>query len=233
MTFWDVAQAAMRWKLVTIAVLALTVNAGALVVATPGVYWGQVSVVVLLPQSSGLPNAFEATQTNAIIMAGVLVKEVDARSSAQVSSPDVTIAGQGVRRGSLVRQVNTGGQWTNNFDQPVLVVEAAGPSAQAVSRELQINVGRIRDALKRRQDAAGVPDSGRFTMAVSPTEAVIHHGNGHPTAAVLVTMLLGIGGLVSALILLEIRRIATEAAAMPSNTSFEAATASWMTRVGR
>ncbi len=206
MTLSDIVRASVRLWPVTLlgALLTLVVCVG--VASRPAVYWGQVNVVILLPQSASLPNAFRATQTNAIFMAGIIEREVGGGRTAQVASNDVTIVGQGITDGSRVRLVNNGGQWVSNFDQPVLNVEAAAATPDEVSRRLDQMVDRIQAALKRRQDMAHVAPGVRFSTTTSPAAVVIREERGRLTAALTVTVLMGLGVTTSSLVLLDMRR---------------------------
>ena len=45
----------------------------------------------------------------------------------------MTLVDQGVYDGAQIRQPNYGGQWSNNFTEPVLEVQASGASPDASS----------------------------------------------------------------------------------------------------
>lgn len=206
MTVWDLLRAGSRFWLATLTGALLTVLAGVLIVSAPGVYWAQIEVIFVTPGSDSAPNTFSVTQTSAIVMAGIIQREIAGGPGATSVSDDVTIVGQGIRDGAWVRLVNSGGQWANNFDRPALDVQAVAATPGEVSRRIDAIVRRIDAALLRRQEEVGVPPGQRFTTTTSPRSVVVRQGEGHRELALVVTVLLGFGMTMTAVSLLEVRR---------------------------
>ena len=108
------------------------------------------------------------------------------------TSIDVTLLDQGVYNGEQVRLPNNGGQWATNFNQPVLDVQASGPSRAIVQQRIDGMVQEIEQILERRQDEAAVSPANRIAVAFSPPEIQIRYVRGDTKRAVLVTSALGL-----------------------------------------
>jgi len=174
--------------------------------ALPSVYWAQLDVVVLVPKANERQNTLRLQPMSAIMLAGVVQRDVAGPpNGGMVVSDDVTIVGQGLQHGSWVRLANSGGQWANNFDRPVLDVQAVAATPQEVRRLVEKAVDDIDETLGRRQDEAGVAPALRFTTLMSPSDLVIQHGTGQRSLAVATTSLLGLGLTASAVAYLGAR----------------------------
>ncbi|MET0447770.1 MAG: hypothetical protein ABWX74_12465 [Aeromicrobium sp.] len=186
-----------RWYVVALGVVLL---AGALhvVASRPGVYWAQVDVVILAPKSTRFPNVIEQTSQSIIAMAGLVERDVNKGvEEPATASASASLAGMGVRDGYLVRLPNSGGQWANNFDRPVVDVQVVGPDETVVRARLVALVDDVERALAARQTADGVAPKNRITASSTPAAAPVFYMDGNPKKALLVTLLLG-GGLISA-----------------------------------
>lgn len=182
-----------RWY---VALLGLALLAGTLhvVASRPGVYWTQVDVVILAPKSARYPNVIEQTSASLIAMAGLVEREVNRGVHAPATaSAAVTLAGEGVRDGHTVTLPNSGGQWADNFNRPVVDVQVVGPSEASVRRRLDELVVRVERTLAERQEADGVPPVTQITASSAPTAAAVLHLQGHRRKAVAATLLLGAG----------------------------------------
>jgi len=197
-TVWDLCTAAGRYWVLTLVGLTLTLGAGLWVRALPSVYWAQLDVLVLAPEADEFQNTLRLQPMSAIMLAGVVQRDVAGPpGGGMVVSDDVTIVGQGVEHGSWVRLANSGGQWANNFDRPVLDVQAVASTPQEVRRLVDDMVGTIDEALRARQAQAGVAPALRFTTLTSPSGLVVRHGTGQRGLAVATTSFLGLGFTVS------------------------------------
>lgn len=163
------------------------------VVSTPATYWAQANVVILTPTPPGGVNTFQVTQTDAITMASVVQRELAGHASTRVAADDVSIVGQGLREGSWIRLVNNGGQWANNFDQPVLDVQAVGRTRQDAAQQMTAALNGVERALLRRQQAAGTAEERRYTATVSPPNVAINVSRGYRGRALAAMVLLGGG----------------------------------------
>ncbi len=206
MTVWDLGAAARRYWVLTLFGLAMTLGAALWVRSLPFVYWAQLDVLVLAPEADEFQNTLRLQPTSAIMLAGVVQRDVAGPpGGGMVVSDDVTIVGQGVKHGSWVRLANSGGQWANNFDRPVLDVQAVASTPQEVRRLVDDMVSTVDETLRRRQEQAGVDPALRFTTLTSPSGLVVQHGTGQRALAVATTTLLGLGLTASAVAYLGAR----------------------------
>jgi hypothetical protein len=181
-----------RWYVVVLG-LVLTALAAVLVGLAPGVYWARTQVLLLGPPSESRPNKLDSNSAGLIATAGLIEREMSfGRHRIPATSIDVTLLDQGVYDGEQVRLPNNGGQWANNFDQPVLDVQASGPSRAIVQQRIDGMVQEIEQILERRQDEAAVSRANRITVAFSPAEIQVRYVRGDPKRAVLVTSTLGL-----------------------------------------
>lgn len=171
--------------------LVLTTAAMVYVFVAPSVFWAQVDVVLLNPQSEGAPNTFQVTQTDAIIMAAIVQREVAGYPTARVASDDVTIVGQGLRDGTWYRVPNTGGQWANNFERPIVNIQVVSGTRDGAAQRLSEAVDRISESLRSRQEAAGVRPAARYGILTSPSEVETRDGRGNRPAAAATTLVIG------------------------------------------
>ncbi|MET1039346.1 MAG: hypothetical protein ABW075_13810 [Aeromicrobium sp.] len=181
-----------RWYVVVLG-LALLVGALHVVVSRPGAYWTQVDVVILAPKSARFPNVIGQTSQSLIAMAGLLERDLNRgieRPAAASSS--VTLAGLGVRQGHTVTLPNSGGQWANSFNRPVLDLQVIGPSETTVRAELDALVDRVHQRLAAIQAADRIPRGSRITASSSPASAAVFHLQGNRTKAIGATLLLGV-----------------------------------------
>ncbi len=177
----------------------------------PGIYHQEVNVVFLWPQGPRTSNAFLHGDQTLVYNAGVVGRVVAGNSSdAQVVSDTVTLVGEGITHGYLVRLPNSGGQWALNFDRPVLDVQASGSSPEEVEQRMATALARINHELEAMQSAAGVPRGVRITTRMSPPSPVLLYSKGSHVRALAATLLLGIGLTLGVVIVLD-QRIALRA----------------------
>ena len=183
------------------------------VATKPGVYWSQVKVVFLAPSSSRFPNALVNASGGIISVAGTVGRLVDPRApSAHVSSPTVTLADQGIRDGYTVTLPNDGNQFADNFDQPLLDVQAVGGSVAAVTAVMQRLISQIKANLTTLQDRVNVAPANRITTSLSPSRIQIHYIAGSRARAVSACLALGLAITAAAAFLLR-RRLRSRRAA--------------------
>lgn len=176
-----------RWMRCSGAVLCLAGGAGLVhqSLQAPGVFQGQVNVVFLMPTASA-DNALTARPAVLANFAGIVARSVAGRGGGDITvSDDVTLAGQGVRDGWSVRQPNSGGQWNYSFDQPVVAIQATGPSAASVTVRLDSALTRIREDIARRESEAGTSPEQSVRLALSPSEPIVLYADGDRRRAAL------------------------------------------------
>lgn len=134
----------------------------------PGVYWTDVEVHFLIPQSAANPNVLEVSSTGAVILAGAVEKMVDNQVTPRVIDPDNNLASQGIRHGYAVSIPNTGGQWASNFTSPWLEVQAVGNSPGEVMSQTDTLIKEINLALAHLQQQRHVDQYNLIHTELSP-----------------------------------------------------------------
>ena len=160
----------------------------------PGVYWSQVTMVLVAPKSAANPNGLSVNSDSLISTAGVIAKMVGSSPhEPTVVSDSVTLVGEGIRHGYGVRLPNSGGQFATNFDRAALDVQAAGTTVVEVSATITRVLGEIRDDLARLQSDAGVATVNLIRLEQSPPTLPIYYQTGSKTRAMATTLVLGTG----------------------------------------
>lgn len=182
---------ARRWYVVlagaVVALVALVVIGSA-----PGVYSTQTDVLFLAPSSATNPNPIEAGSESLIATTGLVARIVNhGRSDPPTASSGVTLLGQGIRHGYSIRLPNSGGQWANNFDRPVLDIQVTGPSAASVRASLATRISQVERTLDDLQAADGIAPENFITTSSTPELAPVLHHVGQPRRAMAAVVLLG------------------------------------------
>ncbi|NMM31889.1 MAG: hypothetical protein HHJ10_12845 [Cellulomonas sp.] len=191
MTIWDLLQLSLRFWVVTVVGFALTAAAVLLVGHQPGVFSGQVNVILLQPEP--FPgNALAETTSSLISTTGVVAHLVGGQSGTSRSVSDqVTLVGEGIQHGYTVRQPNSGGQWEYRFETPVLDVQSAGTTLGDSRAEMSAALTRIEDVLDKLQSDASVDKALRIRIQMSPNQPVYTYAHGSGTRAYAGTLLTG------------------------------------------
>jgi hypothetical protein len=175
----------------------------------PGVYYGRVDVIFLRPVTQIVPNGLSVNSQSVIATAGVVQREVSGgRPDSRVTSDQVTIVGQGIKEGVSVSLPNSGGQWANNFDRAVLIVQVADKTPQGAQERLRSTIAQINETLQRRQSEAEVQPDLFIRTKLSPQTPQVYYETGNSKRAVMATLLLGAALTWGALVLVESRRLA-------------------------
>jgi hypothetical protein len=204
MSVWDVLRAlSRRWWSVLLG-LALTTVVVFQVWTAPGVYHQQVNVLFLMPTEAQRSNGFTSMTENLINLAGVVERVVnDEHAGAQTVSNGVELQDEGVREGFAVRLPNAGGQWMNNFNRPLLNVQAVGPTPEAVKQTMRLVLARVNAALEQLQVDAGVKPELRARTQMNPIDPPIDYSEGNRPRAAMMTVILGVGLTVGLTVLLD------------------------------
>jgi hypothetical protein len=178
----------------------ITTGALALHMASrPGVYWSQVNVLFLAPQSAKYPNGLQITSDSLITTAGVIGKMVgSSQSGPQVVSDAVTLVSEGAKHGYSVRLPDDGGQWAHNFDQPLLDVQAVGTSVGEVNSTLDTVLGEIQGDLSKMQRSDNVAKVNLVRTRLSPSIPPTYYQAGSHMRAAAASLVLGSGITVAA-----------------------------------
>ncbi|QYF72829.1 hypothetical protein [Cryobacterium sp. PAMC25264] len=198
MTMVQLLRVIARQWIIVLAALMLTALCAVLVAHMPGVYSAQASVRLLPPSALTEGDNAIGERAEELIDFAALVDRQYNGNAAQIrfASPNVTLAGAGVRTGVSVRLVNDGNQWNLNFPNPVLIVDVVNPDAERARALLDATVADLSGIVTERQQQSGVDDAYSVGVLVSPATADVVYVSGQPTRAVLVTVLLGLAGAV-------------------------------------
>lgn len=222
MTIWDLLRLALRFWGITVVGTALTAAAVLLVAHQPGVFSGQVNVILLQPEP--FPgNALAETTDSLISTTGVVAQLVGGQGGTSRSVSDqVTLVGEGIQDGYTVRQPNSGGQWEYRFETPVLDVQSAGPTLDEARAEMSAAVTSIEGVLDKLQSDASVDPSLRIRIQMSPSQPVYTYAHGSRMRAYAGTLLSGalvtFGGVLVAERLAERRAQRRRASAVTAGT---------------
>lgn len=204
MSIWDLPRVIRRnWPVALVGVLT-SLLAGLWVGRTPGVYYEQVNVIFLMPDTPGAGNALQNGNDNLIRTAGVVARIVSNNwSGPEPVSDSATLLGQGVSRGYSVRLPNAGGQWAYNFDRPQLNVEVVGTSPADVARTMRQVLAKVSASLATLQSNERVLPSLRIQTRLSPPTETIEYVTGSRIRAFAVIEVLEISLTLTALVALE------------------------------
>jgi hypothetical protein len=204
-TFVDLVRTCLRRWPVVLMGLMLTAVALVPVKATPGVYWVQADVVLLAPRTPSTPNSLGVSSASLIAFAGVLERQYnDGKADPATASSQVTLVDQGILDGVSVQLPNAGGQWNAYYNQPVLQVQAAGPSATAVESSITGVIARLRVMLRQRQADLGVVEANRVSADVSPRTPEILYYAGARNQAALLVIVVGMGLTIAAAVVIDV-----------------------------
>ncbi|TFC19829.1 hypothetical protein E3O19_02445 [Cryobacterium algoritolerans] len=191
MTVWDlIANAGRRWVF-SLGGALLTGLALFWVANVPPLYFEQVRVV-LLPPASAQPNAYGYTSKSLIDLAGVVARELrPPTQDAQSVSGDVTLVGEGIRKGFSVTQQNNGGQWQYRFDEPVLEVQAVGATPSEVRAQIGTALEQLESTLAGIQNSHGVSTANRVRTTLNPLQPQLVEQKGSRVRAITSIVLTG------------------------------------------
>jgi hypothetical protein len=162
---------ARRWYVVVTVVVSAVLLIGVMGSARE-VYWTQVDLVFLPPSRPNEPgNALEGSDESLVFFAAAVEKMVNAGHPPLIlASPEATLYGAGVERGSSIVLPNAGGQWQTNFNQAVLTVQVVDVSLPAAQERLRDTLAKVRHVVESRQEMAGVRTSAAIRVQASPEE---------------------------------------------------------------
>lgn len=193
-----------RWY-VLLAVLCLTAVVGMLLPRQPGVWYTRVDVVFLTPNNpTRVGNALEGQDESLIDFTAAVQRQVNGSSQPiQLSSPEATLYGAGVRHGYIVTLPNEGGQWTPSFSQSILRVEVVDGTEQQTEAVAMDVIGQIEQASQTTQDLLDVPNAMRIRTEVNPNRPAVGFVGGSNKRALAVLGLLGSGLAIAVAIMVD------------------------------
>jgi hypothetical protein len=198
-------------RLVSAAIVVLgavaTIAFAAHVARKPGVYYSEVQLFVLSPRSAAYPNTIVNGSQDTTAIAGALAKMTDPSApQAEVVSPTVTLVDEGIRNGYRVTLPNDGGQFAVDFDQPLLDLQAVGPTAQQVQSTITALESRINRGLSHLQARAHVSRFNLIRTQPTPSTPQVAYLTGSRPRAIATSCAIGVG-LTAAALYLQRRRL--------------------------
>jgi hypothetical protein len=171
-----------------------TLAAAAASAHTKGVYYSREQVRFVAPTNVGNPNALQHSPSSMVMVAGAVGQMVDDSQRPRAASQKVTITGMGIRNGWSVTLPNSGGQWANNYTNPYLDVQVAGPSATEVATTMRSLLTRIDMALATLQRAQHVAPVNLIRTQLSSLDSPpIYYQRGSRVRTILAVLALGFG----------------------------------------
>ena len=191
MTFWDLfALWRRQWIATSLCLLAVLGGGWYLDRSVSEVYWASTSVVIRPPFLRG---HLAPLGRDAIPLAGVVEKRLNAVNHAPPAvSPDVSIVDRGIYDGWVANVPDYGGQWANNFTNPVIVVQASGPSPARVEQQIRDVTDQISAILVELQDESGVRATMRAESLPQPPSPIILRSSGLRNRALVAVGLIGL-----------------------------------------
>ena len=181
-----------RWYIVGF-VMVSTAALCVFLLLSSGVYWARSQVIFLGPPVPTKPNKLDSSSAGLIATAGLIEREMNARRSRiPATSSDVLLIDQGIYDGEQVKLPNNGGQWSTNFNEPVLDIQASGKDSAVVQARMNNMIAEVETILARMQDDAGVRSSERISTTLAPPNVQVNFARGNRTRAAAIAALLGI-----------------------------------------
>lgn len=157
----------------------------------PPAYLAQIDIVLVAPEGREPENPLAPATEGFVDLAGIVAKSVSGSSAADRDvSQGVTLLGQGMRTGWLVRQPNEGNQWVYNFDRPVLSVQAAGHTPEEAEATAGSVVARVRADVAAREMAGGVAPSQRAVVILNPAIPSVYEFAGSSKRAMVAVLVM-------------------------------------------
>ncbi len=155
-----------------------------------GVYASRQNVYFVAPALPDNSNRAAFTTDGVIATAGLVAQMVDPRLSGPNTTSETSLSDEGYTHAERVKLPNAGGQWSLNFNQPVLDLQVVGTDPTQVDAQMRRLQSDVLTTLQRVQQRDGVRESRRITTApVQP--ATVTHLTGDRRRATMMTVLLG------------------------------------------
>lgn len=196
-----------RWYVV-LSGAAVTLIIGALVWQSTGLYYHRAEVVFGM---EGARPGFEEDLSfggSLIPFAGAVGRVAGQGQGLAFPATRAELHASGVRSGTWVRLVDTGGQWTQAFSSPTLVVEAVDPDPVRAQALFDAALERVEAATETLQRDASVAVAQRVVPVVQD-EQTRYVGATRSSAARALIVVLGLGALVTVLVARGLEMVAT------------------------
>ncbi len=161
-----------RWWLVAGGLVATALFV-ALAAGGQTVYSAKATLTVQAPTDTARPRPWMSVDPVAdpIPATGVLVALVNGTHPlVRSTSPDATLYGEGLRRATSARLLNTGSQWVSIVRDPVIEIEVVDSDEPRAASALTAEVARVTSELDALQENLAVADPQRLTLVLTPAE---------------------------------------------------------------
>ena len=139
------------------------------------VYAAQSDLVFLEPGLPGESRTLTGTGPQTLIDFTAIVerKVLAGAHTAKLASPTASLFGTGIREGTSIGMLDTGGQWLSSFSRPVLSVQVAAASPEKVSAEMDRVLAEVRAVSDALQSDAGAGPETWISVERAPEELII------------------------------------------------------------
>ncbi|MER1997067.1 MAG: hypothetical protein ABTA24_11310 [Arthrobacter sp.] len=139
------------------------------------VYAAQSDLVFLEPGTPGQGRTLTGTEPQTLIDFTAIVERqyLAGTKTSKLASPTASLFGTGIREGTSVGMLDTGGQWLSSFSRPVLSVQAAAPTPEKVAAEIDRVHAEVREVSDALQLEAGARPDALITVERAPEELII------------------------------------------------------------
>lgn len=174
MTVHDLMRLVIRRWYIFVLGLACAITGSIALKSEPWTYVANTEFVMNSPVSSLDFEAPEDTRNTLISFADVVSRKFNAEEFTQpLSSPSATLFGNGLRKGTSVKLLNSGTQWQSSYSGPVISVQVIDSTDAAVQQELDDIAVKIKRITKNVQDELGVANNSQISAETDPTRTVI------------------------------------------------------------
>lgn len=158
-----------RWY-VFLAGLCCTWAAFTLLGQSEPVYAAQSDYVFVEPGIPGESRNLTGTEPQTLIDFTAIVerKVLAGTKPAKLASPSASLFGTGIREGTSIGMLDSGGQWVPAFGRPVLSVQVAAPSPAQVRNRMDAVLAEVRRVSATLQRESGAQPGSFITVERSP-----------------------------------------------------------------
>jgi hypothetical protein len=174
-----------RWPVVLVGLLFTLVGAYQAIHA-PGDYETSAGVYFQAPKGPYNANPYLPDDGGSVTTVASLVATA---MNGQVIREELRAAG--VRDRYDLELHNSGNQFVQIYNRPVLDLSVVGADPESVRRSTQLIVDRVRSELADRQQAVRAAPANWVTLQLTPADPPVVHGQGSRARALLATVLLG------------------------------------------
>ena len=162
---------ARRWYIL-LAGLGCTCAAFLLLGQSGTVYAAQSDYVFVVPGVPGESRQLTTAEPQTLIDFTAIVerKVLTGTTPAKLASPSASLFGTGIREGTSINMLDSGGQWVPSFSRPVLSVQVAAPSPAAVRDGMDAVLAEVRKVSTELQRESGAEPGSFITVERSPED---------------------------------------------------------------